>query len=228
MTQPKIEGVGHGIPVMPFFSDGADWIAALIDGDGHLQVDIISSALAADAATETTLAEVSARIGDESSPASGTTNKLLTDALTALQKIDDLQNALASVASDLLRVEAEDGDKIWSFESVVAKVKTGVADASTYSLDSDAVPSGKVWVITNIDVRNLGGDIATRLVLYVVHDAAVIALKDVYASTAQYQHRSWSGHAYLDAEDFIRCTFVGVASSETVEINIVGYQMNAP
>lgn len=55
MTQPTIEGAKHGKPMMCFFSDGTDWYAALIDGSGHLQVDVVSSGLPSGAATETTL-----------------------------------------------------------------------------------------------------------------------------------------------------------------------------
>lgn len=42
MTQPTIDGVGHGIPRMCFFSDGTKWYAALIDSAGHLQIDVVS------------------------------------------------------------------------------------------------------------------------------------------------------------------------------------------
>ena len=67
MTQPKIDGVGHGIPRMLFASDGSNWYAVQVDSDGHVKVDVISAALPTDAATQTTLASV----------------------LTALQTIDD-------------------------------------------------------------------------------------------------------------------------------------------
>lgn len=64
--------------------DGTVWIKALIDADGHLQVDAVSSGLPTGAATEATLAELSARVGDETSPAAGSVNKQLETLLTAI------------------------------------------------------------------------------------------------------------------------------------------------
>ncbi len=58
MAQPELTGQGKGRAVQLFGSDGAKWIAALIDGLGHFQVDVVASGLPADAATQTTLALV--------------------------------------------------------------------------------------------------------------------------------------------------------------------------
>ena len=88
--------------------DGTSFRNVLCDSDGHLQIDVLSSRLPTDAATETTLALVKDRIGALTAPASGSTNKLLTDALTALELIDDLRGALESVATDRLLARGED------------------------------------------------------------------------------------------------------------------------
>ncbi len=42
MTQPKIDGVGHGVPRMLFASDGSNWYAILVDSDGHVKIDVVS------------------------------------------------------------------------------------------------------------------------------------------------------------------------------------------
>ena len=42
MTQPKIEGTGHGKPVMVFGSDGSDHYEQAVDSDGHPQVDVLT------------------------------------------------------------------------------------------------------------------------------------------------------------------------------------------
>jgi len=55
MAQPKIEGTGHGIPRMLYASDGSNWYAVLVDSDGHVKIDVVTSALPTDAATEATL-----------------------------------------------------------------------------------------------------------------------------------------------------------------------------
>ena len=40
MTQPSIDGTGHGVPRMVFGSDGADHYEIAVDSDGHVQVDV--------------------------------------------------------------------------------------------------------------------------------------------------------------------------------------------
>lgn len=92
MGHPKIEGVGHGKPVMPFGSDGEDWYALLVSALGRLQVDVLSAVLGtggATAANQTTM-------------------------ITALQLIDDLRNALLTVATDRLGVRATEIETLLS------------------------------------------------------------------------------------------------------------------
>ena len=43
MTQPKIDGVGHGVPRMLYASDGSNWYAILVDSDGHVKVDVVTT-----------------------------------------------------------------------------------------------------------------------------------------------------------------------------------------
>lgn len=83
MTQPTLEGTGHGKPVTLYASDGSDWYAILVDSDGHVKVDVVTTALPTGAATAANQATM----------------------ITALQLIDDLRAALASVATDQLRAD---------------------------------------------------------------------------------------------------------------------------
>ncbi len=82
--------------------DGTDFRNVKVDSSGHLQIDVLSNVLGGDQATETTLALVKAQIGALTAPASGSTNKLLTDSLTELQFIKSLRNALHTVDLDML------------------------------------------------------------------------------------------------------------------------------
>ena len=82
--------------------DGTDFQNVKVDGSGHLQVDVLSNVLGGDQATETTLALVKDRLGALTTPAAGSTNKLLTDSLTELQLIKSLRNALHTVDLDML------------------------------------------------------------------------------------------------------------------------------
>ncbi|MCK4722492.1 MAG: hypothetical protein KAT75_04270 [Dehalococcoidia bacterium] len=65
---------------------GAEWVKILIDAAGHLQVDVLTSAL----------------------PAGGATAAHQVTMITALQLIDDLRNALGSVNTDDLQVDIKD------------------------------------------------------------------------------------------------------------------------
>jgi len=128
MTGDILNFVG-GKPVVVLGTDGTDLYGITTDSDGHLQLDILSSALPTGAATQTTLGLISDRVGAIVSPPSGTllqrlglladrlgalaspvsgsVNYQLGDAVTALQLIDDLRNALDSVGTDELDVNVE-------------------------------------------------------------------------------------------------------------------------
>ena len=108
---------------------GSAWIEALSDASGHLQVDILSSALPTGAATEakqdTLIGHVDGLEGllgaglpvaldtlslkvKEQSPLSGFATSAKQDTMiTALQLIDDLRNALGSVNTDDLQVDVK-------------------------------------------------------------------------------------------------------------------------
>ena len=83
-------------PAEIYFKDGiwgwdtTLWRQLIADVAGHLQVDVVASGL----------------------PAGGATAANQTTMITALQLIDDLQNALASVATDRLRVEIVSEDYV--------------------------------------------------------------------------------------------------------------------
>ena len=96
--------------------DGVTYRVPLIDSDGHLQVDVISAALATDAATATNQATM----------------------ITALQLIDDLRNALDAVQTDRLNVNVyRDGAS-----EVKSVLKTSV-DPSTGRATAVTPTSGK-------------------------------------------------------------------------------------
>lgn len=85
--------------IVPLFTETAGWTVtidgrtyrpALIDSDGHLQVDVLSSALPTGAATAAHQLTM----------------------ITALQLIDDLRTALGTVASDDLRVRLMLGNTV--------------------------------------------------------------------------------------------------------------------
>lgn len=78
-----------GERVLLYGADGSVLRKVVVDSSGHLQVDTLTSALPSGAATEVTLAEANARLGDEVGPAAGTVNKQLADLLTELASVLD-------------------------------------------------------------------------------------------------------------------------------------------
>lgn len=105
------------------------------------------------------LLEAMTRLGDETSPAAGTLAKLLTDALTALQLIDDLRNALGSVNTDDLQVDVKT-----SALPTGAATQTTLADIlakldvalSTRALESGGNLAAAVTALQTIDDFALG------------------------------------------------------------------------
>lgn len=119
-------------------------------------------------------------------------------------------------------------EKLFGFESVVNKVKQAAVNATSFTLYSDSVPAGKIWKITYVSARNLSGDIATRYNFSIVHDDTSIVVKYKVGSIPRHETVEVAGEFYLNAGDCISVYLVGVGIGETCEINIFGYEMNAP
>ncbi len=205
MTQPTIDGTGHGIPRTIFGSDGSNWYAILVDSDGHVKIDVVSTTLPTDAATQTTLALVK----------------------TAVEKIDDLQGALGSVATDILRVASKGGDKIFGFESVVADVVvTTISGAGGY-IQSTVVPTGKVWLITTVMAKDKTSA-TTRMLFTSLRSGVEYDFYHQKKAFAADEDMCWEGQLYLGAADRVRVYFVGGLAGDNCLVTITGVQMNAP
>ena len=102
--------------------DGVTYRVPLIDSDGHLQVDVVSAALATDAATATNQATM----------------------ITALQLIDDLRAALDAVRTDRLNVNVyRDG------ASEIKSIRLrGVSPTTTRVTVLTPTPGKKIRVIS--------------------------------------------------------------------------------
>lgn len=134
MAQPEISGTGVGRPVMPYGSDGSNWLALLVDALGRLQVDAEVDNFPADPATQTTLAscltalqslqnlvgalhdvgldELDVQVITSVLPTDAATQTTLAATLTALQSIQNLVGALHDVGLDELDVRVEGFDPV--------------------------------------------------------------------------------------------------------------------
>ena len=104
MTNRLIPSAG-GYPVLVYYYDGEDWRPALLDTSGHLQIDVLSTVMDEDAATEATLAAVKDRIGALTAPAAGSVLNRLAAILGELYWLEELGEALSSQALDQFRVD---------------------------------------------------------------------------------------------------------------------------
>ena len=157
--------------IVPLFSETAGWTVtidgrtyrpALIDSAGHLQVDVLTSAL----------------------PTGAATSAKQDTMITALQLIDDLRNALGTVATDDLRVRlllasispfptvvngrstvttAGTRVQLPSAAGVAVSVKALPGNTNNIYLGDSAVSSANGHVLDAGDVVNLAIDNLNRL-----------------------------------------------------------------
>jgi len=180
--------------------DGADFRTLKVDVDGHSQVDVLTSALPSGAATA----------------ANQTTE------ITALQLIDDLRNALKSVATDQLQVKGK--DQLFSYKAQLLVQVTAAATAATTVLTTDAVPAGEIWDVTAVAIRNLtraipAGGIGIKL------DGNVYYWLTSGSTAGSAIHVPFSGHMYLEAGNRVAVYITGCTVDDSLEMNVNGYKM---
>lgn len=213
-------------------------VGALHDvGVDEIDVNVISTAGASGYALDGSIDEVAARIGEPGEAAAGTLIKRVEETLTALQSIQNLVGALHDVGLDeldvnivgsaTLTVQAPTGDKIFAFESVVANTVTDAdLDTGVNVLDSGSVPSGKVWVITNMQLLYTG-TAPSVMVISIFHDGVEHQLTRI-PGVASPSALLWQGHVYLDGSDVIRSSVGGATATDDLALSYAGYQMDAP
>lgn len=198
-------------------------VGALHDvGVDELDVIVESSALPSGAATETTLGLVKDRIGALSTPAGGSTNKLLTDALTALQFIDNLYGALHSVNSDEMVVRGE--DQLYSVKDVIGFRHEAGMNADNGYITTGSVPAGELWKVTNLSATNRVRATTTHEYDYYHAGAPIYLLEDStgWAATVRSQ---WIGEIWMAPGDFLRVSFIGGLSGDTCRLAVAGHKM---
>jgi len=203
---------------------------------GYLDVLVQGSALPTDAATQTTLAAILALIGALTSPAAGTVNKQLADILTELgAKLEtadlnldatkDLQVDVKTVPTTT--VLSQGGDKIFAFESIVEEaVLDSALAAGTNTLNGTAVPTGKVWQVTQAGVQYVG-TAPTRLEIRAFGLATALEVLDQATPLASHWY-VWSGTIYLQAGDYMMARVETATATDDLYLRYAGVQMDAP
>lgn len=170
-------------------------------------------------------------------PSGAATSANQTTMITALELIDDLQGALGSVDTDDLQVDvktmptttiqAAGGDKPYSFEAIQAEGKAdGNLSAGVNTLDGTAVPTGKVWRITQLAIR-YDGTVPTYVYIQAYGLAGYMFLlrQDAPASTRWYYA---TVDVWMEAGDYIQGGVAGATAGDDLYVRYAGLQMDAP
>lgn len=127
----------------------------------------------------------------------------------------------------VLRVRGSDGDKIIAFDDVVKELRSATISGAGGYVDSDAVPAGKVWKITNVVVRDATSAI-TQIAASVYDGATAYDFWRHIAAIGAGVYTSYSCEVWMEATDVIRVYFVGGLANDSCLIILTGIQMNAP
>lgn len=154
-----------------------------VDTD-ELQVNVETSALPAGAATEATLAEVSARIGDETGPAAGSLNELLRVIETDLANLMLYDRGLVKVVNAYAAVLAAHAFTI----------------RYTYT-----VPGARRALLEAVHLRASAPDTAHVVWLWVYVNSVVCVVLSVDPLSVMCMDKSinWSGGVWLTAGDTV-------------------------
>ena len=98
--------------------------------------------------------------------------------------------------------------------------------AGVVKIEFDPVPTGKLWVITNVICRCMLDDNGATS-LYIRRGAKYHMIGEVMR-TMLYHTLNFNSHAYLKAGDIIACWFSAVDLNKSCEVYINGYELDAP
>jgi len=154
-------------------------------------------------------------------PLAATTTNQATQ-ITALQKIDDLQDALKSKGLDHLLVRG--ANQLFSFAGPLGFRSTGAVSGPGGHKHSAVVPAGQIWIVTTaaaVDATTA----TTNIIIAQVHNAADAVLQEERRAFAAGEWSAWSGFTTLDPGDFIRAYFTGALGGDSCTVDITGYIM---
>jgi len=233
-----------GLIVSPVGTDGTHWYALTVDAAGHLQIDVVTSALPAGAATSANQATM----------------------ITALQLIDDLRAALASVGSDELLVKAGHTGAAWQpltvdaaghlqIDVLTSGLPAGAATQATLqnidghtknqilgtsgqylerlvdlnaaaganALNGSVVPSSECWVVTNALAYNVNTNPSE---IYIrVNDGVTNHVVRRQLAPGADTPVEWSGHVYMETGDKFKAYFGGCVLNDDIYAFFQGYKM---
>ena len=224
--------------------DGDAFRNVTVDATGHLQIDTLSSALPAGAATGAKQDDIRnalevidnlcgalwsvntdalvVKVESSDLPNGAATEAKQTSMITILELIQELRGALHSINTDELQVRGE--DQVFSFKGPLVLLATGAVSGTNGYINSEAVPAGEIWVVTTVAARDATTSV-TRIFISNNHNGVggIFYSEDKVWAVGEFSY--WSGHTYLDVGDFVQAFFLGSLPGDTCRLIITGYRM---
>lgn len=187
-------------PRTALFWNGTAWQWALVDAAGHLQIDVLSTVMDAAAATAANQALI----------------------LAQLQLIEDMRDALQSVATDRLIVRGE--DQLFSFQIVMANTRSAAVSGAGGWVDSMPCAPGDIWHVTNVAAYDNTSPTTEHLV-WLRHNGVNYVVGREVAAFAAWDASVYHGDFWLDEDDTVRVRFAGSLAGDICTVEVTGYVM---
>jgi len=216
---PLLRGDVIGAIMTLLGHDGVNFRNVRVDAAGHLQVDALTVAIPPDASTETSLAALLAYALTNPLPTGAATAAHQVTQNTALQLIDNLVNALQSVATDRLKVRGE--DQLWNYAGSLANFREAVISGANGYVESNTPPATQVWCVQHIVTKDATSPTTAHAVRY-NRGGAVSNIDLQTAAFAANQQAFFHQPVYLDPGDVFRVLFTGALAGDACRVDLQG------
>lgn len=197
--------IGELVTILGY--DGTDFSALKVDADGHLQIDVLTAALASGAATAARQDTM----------------------ITALQLIDDLRNALGSVNTDDLQVDVKTSALPSGAATAAKQQKVVNTTGQGYSTATHAagditiniltVPAGYLYELAFASMVYTTGT-CSQMAAWLVHGADLYRFLDIYAPTISVAYTA-TFNIWMSAGNNIRMIWYGTSLNNTLRANTI-------
>ncbi len=154
-------------------------------------------------------------------PLAATTTNQATQ-ITALQKLDDLQDALQSKALDRFLVRGM--DQLYSLLGTLENQSTGPLSLNDGYRDSGPPAAGVFWKLTSLAATNTIRAV-TRVHMYRRTGALNYCFFDQVAALPAGDWAIWTGELWLAPTDVIRVYFTGALQADVCVLDSLGHVM---
>lgn len=244
---------GGQVSIWVYDSVNDKWYAVLGDADGHIQLDVLESALPNGAATSLKQLPDDHNVTVSNMISGFATETKQTTQITALHSIQNLVGALHDVGVDeidinfktqSLDVEVKqqtpadlvvaqhqyDGttwrksNLLWGYYDRYFEAVSDTEAAVNDTLSTTAVPAGYVYVVNFISAFN-NTNAFTRLLVIPWAGASVGPHLIYETNPAAVVPNLWEGAVVLKEDDYIKAEFEGNTLNDDIFLRVWGYKM---